>query len=78
MVSPTRSLEKGVQHVHVRSPPCPEARNPGGNLTTEVRACSDTQARSLAAAQYPSYRVEAVRQSDDSFEGMPKRSKRKV
>lgn len=40
----------------------PKPGNPGGNLTTEVRAYSDTQARSLAAAQYPSYRVEAVRQ----------------
>jgi hypothetical protein len=38
----------------------PKPGNPGGNLTTEVRAYSDLEARHLAEAQYPTYRVEAV------------------
>jgi hypothetical protein len=39
----------------------PKPGNPGGNLTTEVRAYCDNQARTLAAAQYPTYRVEMIR-----------------
>jgi prolyl-tRNA synthetase len=39
----------------------PKPGNPGGNLTTEVRAYSDTQARTIAESQYPTYRVEAIR-----------------
>lgn len=31
-----------------------------GNLTTEVRANSGTEARHLAEAQYPGHRVEVV------------------
>jgi hypothetical protein len=31
-----------------------------GNLNTEVRANSDTEARRLAEAQYPNHRVEVV------------------
>jgi len=38
----------------------PKPGNHGGNLTTEVRASSDSEARRLAEAQYPNYRVEAI------------------
>jgi len=31
-----------------------------GNILTQVRASSETQARHLAEAQYPGYRVEVV------------------
>jgi hypothetical protein len=42
----------------IRLAPKPGSRT--GNLTTEVRANSDTEARRLAEAQYPSHRVEVV------------------
>lgn len=38
----------------------PKPGTSGRNLTTEVRANSDTEARQLAEAQYPAYRVEAI------------------
>jgi hypothetical protein len=38
----------------------PKPGTSGRNLTTEVRANSDTEARLLADAQYPSHRVEAI------------------
>lgn len=38
----------------------PKPGTHGGNLTTEIRAQSDNDARRLAEAQYPGYRVEAV------------------
>jgi len=38
----------------------PKTGSASGNLTTEVRAMSDTEARRLAEAQYPNHRVEAV------------------
>lgn len=38
----------------------PRAGSASGNLTTEVRAMSDTEARRLAEAQYPNHRVEFV------------------
>ena len=38
----------------------PKPGSGSGNLTTEVRANSDTDARRLAEAQYPGYRVEFV------------------
>ncbi len=41
----------------------PKPGTSGGNLTTEVRANSDSEARRLAEAQYPGYRVEAVARS---------------
>ena len=38
----------------------PKPGTAGRNLTTEIRANSDTEARQLAEAQYPAYRVEAI------------------
>lgn len=38
----------------------PKAGSTSGNLTTEVRATSETEARRLAEAQYPNHRVEVV------------------
>lgn len=38
----------------------PKPGTSGRNLTTEVRANSDTDARLLAEAQYPNHRVEAI------------------
>jgi hypothetical protein len=42
----------------------PKPGTPGGNLTTEVRAYSNSEARRVAAAQYPDHRVEAIRRTD--------------
>jgi hypothetical protein len=39
----------------------PRPGTSGRNLTTEVRANSDSEARLLAEAQYPGHRVEAIR-----------------
>jgi hypothetical protein len=38
----------------------PKPGTVGRNLTTEIRANSDTEARQLAEAQYPAYHVEAI------------------
>lgn len=38
----------------------PKSGSASGNLTTEVRANSETEARHLAEAQYPRHRVEVV------------------
>lgn len=39
----------------------PKPGTGGGNLTTQVTAVSDMQARQIAQAQYPGHRVEAIR-----------------
>jgi hypothetical protein len=39
----------------------PNSGTAGGNLTTQIRANSDTEARLLVQAQYCSHHVEAVR-----------------
>lgn len=43
----------------IRLSPKPGTRT--GNLTTEVRASSDCEARRIAESQYTGHRVEAVR-----------------
>jgi hypothetical protein len=48
-----------MQTYQVRLAPRPGTN--GGNLTTEVRANSEAEARLLAGAQYPGYQVEATR-----------------
>jgi hypothetical protein len=39
----------------------PKPGTAGRNLSTQIRANSDTEARLLAEAQYPGYRCEAIR-----------------
>ena len=39
----------------------PKPGTNGGNLSTQIRANSDSEARLLAAAQYLGYRCEAIR-----------------
>lgn len=38
----------------------PKPGNPGGNITVTVQARSDTEARTIAASQNPTYQVQAV------------------
>ena len=42
----------------------PKAGTHGQNMTTEVRASSDSEARRVAQSQFPGYYVEAVRRVD--------------
>jgi len=37
----------------------PKPGNPGGNITVTVQASSDTEARTIAASQNPTYQVQA-------------------
>ena len=37
----------------------PKPGNPGGNITVTVQARSDTEARTIAASQNPTYQVQA-------------------
>lgn len=46
----------------VRLAPKPGTRT--GNLTTEVRATSDSEARRLAESMFPGHRAEMVRRAD--------------